>query len=302
MEGNSSSDTIIECAGWGSTININASRVNLTDLGVHKGRYDGISIPSRDVHFHNITISRLNITKNDRGINASNVHDLKIQDCNISDNTWYGVAVKSSNRILLSGNDLYNNYYQIDLESSSECSIRSNNITKGKYGIRIGSDHANEIVGNEMRNTFYGIELHDVKGIIKDNRLENNPSRGIMFFDCRYDRIENMTISGSSSLVTVGANSDITFVNSSLNKGWFPISSNAYLTLVNTSFNKDRFQFTYDTSGVTVRWFVSIKVQNKTGSAVQNAQVMARNSTGDPIIFTAAKKSKKSYSTLFNIT
>jgi len=200
-------------------------------------------IENSDVYFkiENCTVYNSGIYWDDGGIKLSNVNNgelfnnsaiscgnrgLLIYSCsnnNISENTvnnnLWGINVRDSGNIIISGNSANYNYYDgIWLLGSNNNVISGNTANYNNYtGIVLEDSIFNNVSGNTVSNNNYntwsiGIELVDSSNdnIVSGNIVNNNRLRGISVGDSERNTIIGNTINDNS----YGINLDYSNYNS----------------------------------------------------------------------------------------
>jgi len=88
------------------------------------------------------------------GGNDNIVTDNTVSDCD------YGIAIRRSDRNILSGNTVFNSVYGIELrEQSVENTVADNNLKGNALAITIWDSNLNTVINNNLTSNDYGIEL-----------------------------------------------------------------------------------------------------------------------------------------------
>ncbi|TFG14666.1 hypothetical protein EU537_03075 [Candidatus Thorarchaeota archaeon] len=176
--------------------------INCTDMNVHDGSFNRITVPLELMHSDNCDIWDIISTNNAYGVNIYNsentsIHDLTItgsgdsygllaylaDGLSIADSTiencysslYYGMYVQYSDGLAIENCTLKNNYYNLRIDYGidvliSDCDI----INSASYGIQITTSSSEyiRILNNRVLNASYGIYVENADNVsIMDNTV-----------------------------------------------------------------------------------------------------------------------------------
>lgn len=198
--GNGTSETFIEGDGTDNVITITSNWVNVSQIGISSdnvGSYAGIRI---DSGYDNIKIENCNLSNNYYGVNAYGSSSSIIDNLVIANSTanWtdYGFYLRYCDNAFIHNNFAsYNDDYGIYFYYCDYGMVQNNTCDYSTYGIRPYYSDYSKFQNNSLTGNNYGIysyyadysELHN-------NELKENNDWGIYVYNSEYHKAENNTI------------------------------------------------------------------------------------------------------------
>lgn len=197
-------------------------------------------------------------TSQNNTINATN---------RVFNNSWSGIRVEggaSGNHI--SFNQIWNNTVSnIYIRQSNATVISSNIINNSTTGILFSDSRDHVLRNNTFRNNSIALNLSGTTNTtVEASSLIDTLSTALHLLSGSVLRVANSTVSTSVNLnFNLSGNSSATLVNATVSPSWAP-------ERVNVS----------DTSTLTRKWFLDVRVLTNEGNPISGAQVNASNATG----------------------
>jgi len=134
------------------------------------------------------------------GIYLGYSHNNKVQNNDVSNNTYYGISLVYSNGTTINGNILFNNaeWNGISLYVSNNNSITGNSILKSTRGLKISESHGNIMYHNNFVNNTHQVIVSYSSNNAWDNGCEGNYWRNYNGTDLNGDGIGDTNLSWES--------------------------------------------------------------------------------------------------------
>lgn len=256
----------------------------------------GMGLVTSSIPFNYITnndISSGNLTGGTVGIVLMAVDFVLISDNDIHNNT-NGIQYNDASfggSVTISSNEIYNRIATsgtgIFIVGGSS-TISDNNVTDFENGIRTQGAGFYTLDNDRIRdcNTF-GIIAENSNPMIYNSNISNIGNVGIYFTGSTTSKIYSTTILNSGTFnCYVDGGSSPQFYNCTITTTgpWdFYMDDGSNPWLLNTTFGKKaKTGFNDFMSGLTVNWYMHVRVQDMGGSPVVGAQVWANDTFGDP--------------------
>lgn len=188
------------------------------------------------VNCNNISLTNLDITSIQVGIEVIDSQETYIQNCNLSHNKLYGIYIhENSKNIHISNNEIRSNTIAgVYLNQTGYIVIEENSIIENTYGLNFEKAHNNEIKENEiMNNNEIGIFLTSQSkwNTIADNTIKNNIETGIKTTsDSSYNNISKNNIIENGYGIELSASPSCTIAENTIknneNDGIYSVNNN----------------------------------------------------------------------------
>ncbi|UCF08044.1 MAG: right-handed parallel beta-helix repeat-containing protein [Thermoplasmata archaeon] len=210
----------------------------------------------------------------------------EIKDNVIKDGAFAALGIFSGSDNLIEDNTLTNNLQGILISSSSHANIVSNNVidSTGDRAVTIQTDsRENRVEGNHIEVFNKAVYVYESENTtIADNHISNG-TIGVNLVDLDLALLHNNEISGNDIGMELNSASvrieNCTILSSITNDIVLKDvgATSPEVTLVNTTFDEDKVLLETDTVGLTVKWFLHVRVINETGKTVPGITVRVRD-------------------------